>query len=505
MLFIIIFNRIRITEKQTTSEMRELLDKYAAESGMYDEVEQGLISGIKQYQKFINLLAGMQLDDFKKLNETTRIAFLNQGVTYALYNKDQSVEQIFPFDLVPRILQGAEWDQIERGVIQRNEALNRFLHDVYNSGKILNDKVIPAHLIKSSKHYCKLMENFSPKKNIYCHISGTDIIRHSDGEFYILEDNLRNPSGVSYVLTNRLAMNRVLPKAFNRTTVEPVDEYTDHLLNMLWDISGRELGDIFCVLLTPGSYNSAYFEHTFLAQKMGIELVEGRDLFTEDDFVYLNTIGGKIRVDVIYRRIDDAFLDPDAFNKDSMLGVRGLMSAYIKGNVTIVNAPGTGISDDKAVCAYVPDMIKYYLNEEPILNNVPTYICERPDDLKYVLENIEKLVVKPVDMSGGYGVCICDQMSKAELEELKLKVKANPREFIAQPKMSLSTHTTFIEESENFEPRHIDLRTFSILGGKQPYVLSGGLTRTALTKGSLIVNSSQGGGSKDTWVIKNEI
>ncbi len=487
------------------SNMIELLENYKAESGMYDEVVEGLKSGVKQYQKFIDLLSGMHLDDFKKLNETTNIAFLNQGVTYALYNKEQSVEQIFPFDLFPRILQGAEWDKIERGVIQRNEALNRFLHDVYNSGHILKDKVVPIELIKSSKHYCSMMEGFSPKKNIYCHISGTDIIRHADGEFYILEDNLRNPSGVSYVLTNRLAMNRVLPKAFDRTTVEPVNEYTDHLINMLWEVSGRELGDIFCALLTPGPYNSAYFEHTFLAQKMGIELVEGRDLFTENDFVYLKTIGGKIRVDVIYRRIDDAFLDPDVFNPDSMLGVRGLMNAYIKGNVTIVNAPGTGISDDKAICAYVPDMIKYYLGEEPILNNVPTYICERPADLNYVLENIQKLVVKPVDMSGGYGVCICEEMTIEELGELKRKVKANPRDFIAQPKMSLSTHTTFIEASENFEPRHIDLRTFCIMGGNEPYVLNGGLTRTALTKGSLIVNSSQGGGSKDTWIIKNEI
>jgi len=485
--------------------MEKILENYKVGSGIFDEVIQGRKNGMTQYQRFIDLLSAMKIGEFKKLNETAKIAFLNQGVTYALYKEERSEEQIFPFDLFPRILQGKEWDKIERGVIQRNEALNRFLHDVYNEGKILKDKVVPAELIKSSRHYCSMMENFSPRKNIYCHISGTDIIRHSDGEFYVLEDNLRNPSGVSYVLTNRLAMNRVLPKAFDRTTVEPVSQYTDQLLNMLWQVSGRELGDIFCVLLTPGSYNSAYFEHTFLAQKMGIELVEGRDLFTENDFVYLKTIGGKIRVDVIYRRIDDAFLDPNVFLPDSMLGVRGLMNAYIKGNVTIVNAPGTGISDDKAVCAYVPDMIKYYLNEDPIINNVPTYICGRPDDLKYVLENIEKLVVKPVDMSGGYGVCICDQMTVAELAELKSKVTASPREFIAQPKMILSTHTTYIEASESFEPRHIDLRTFSIMGGSQPYVLSGGLTRTALTKGSLIVNSSQGGGSKDTWVIKNEI
>ncbi|MBT8219514.1 MAG: circularly permuted type 2 ATP-grasp protein, partial [Bacteroidia bacterium] len=330
----------------------------------------------------------------------------------------------------------------------------------------------------------------------------SDLIKHADGQFYVLEDNLRSPSGVSYVLNNRIAMTRVLPKVFNRNYIEPVSQYTVKLLQALWNVSGRDLGDIFCVLLTPGSFNSAYFEHTFLAQKMGIELVEGRDLVVEDGFVYLKAIGGRIRVDVIYRRIDDAFLDPEVFRPDSMLGVPGLMQVYNEGNVTIVNAPGTGISDDKAVCAYVPDMIKYYLGEDPLIDNVPTYICGRPDDLKYVKEHIETLVVKPVDMSGGYGVCICDQMTKTERDELIKKIEANPRNFIAQPKMLLSMHSTFIEETDTFEPRHVDLRTFTILGGKEPFVLSGGLTRTALVKGSLIVNSSQGGGSKDTWVIK---
>jgi uncharacterized circularly permuted ATP-grasp superfamily protein len=346
------------------------------------------------------------------------------------------------------------------------------------------------------------MENFSPPKGIYCHISGTDIIKHSDGNFYVLEDNLRNPSGVSYVLTNRIAMTRVIPKLFHDTHVEDVSIYTEELLKALWGVSNKPMGEIFCALLTPGAYNSAYFEHTYLAHKMGIELVEGRDLYVEDDKVYLKTIGNRIQVDVLYRRIDDDFLDPDVFNSSSMLGVKGLMKAYLKGNITIVNAPGTGISDDKAVCSYVPDMIKYYLNEDPLINNVPTYICEKEDDLKYVLDNMEKLVVKPVDLSGGYGVCICDQMSKSEIDELKKKVLANPREFIAQPKMLLSTHATFIEESEQFEPRHIDLRTFTLMGSDSPFVLKGGLTRTALKKGSLIVNSSQGGGSKDTWIIK---
>jgi uncharacterized circularly permuted ATP-grasp superfamily protein len=479
------------------------LDNYELPPGMYDEVIVDAQSTDSHYKSFIDKLSGMTLEEFKALNESAKLSFLNQGVTYALYNKEESVEQIFPFDLIPRIINHNEWDVIERGVIQRNTALNMFIHDAYNQGKIIKDKIVPGNLVYSSRHYCKLMENFSPRKNIYCHISGTDIIRHSDGDFYVLEDNLRSPSGVSYVLTNRIAMNRVLPRVFNNTSVEPVFNYTDKLLQAFWGVSGRELGDIFCVLLTPGSYNSAYFEHTYLAQKMGIELAEGQDLFVENDFVYLKTIGGKIRVDVVYRRIDDEYLDPEVFKPDSFLGVKGIMRAYKKGNVSIVNAPGTGISDDKAICAYVPDMIRYYLDEDPIIKNVPTYICNRPDDLQYVIENLSNLVVKPVDMSGGYGVHICDRLTREELLKLKEQILNNPREFIAQPKMNLSMHTTFIEEDETFEPRHIDLRTFTLMGADEPFVLQGGLTRTALTKGSLIVNSSQGGGSKDTWIIKN--
>jgi uncharacterized circularly permuted ATP-grasp superfamily protein len=482
--------------------MNNILENYEVGKGLYDEVIIELQKENSFYHDVMAKFSEMNKMEFKSLNQAAKLSFLNQGVTYALYTKEKSEEQIFPFDLVPRIIPHEEWEMLENGVVQRNVALNMFIHDVYNDAKILKDKVVPEHLIKSSVHYCKAMEGFSPPKNIYCHISGTDLIRHSDGNYYVLEDNLRSPSGVSYVLINRQAMTRVIPKVFSHTPVEQVSDYTEQLLNALWGVANKPLGEIFCALLTPGAYNSAYFEHTYLAQKMGIELVEGRDLFVENDKVFLKTIGAKIQVDVLYRRIDDGFLDPEVFNPDSMLGVPGLMRAYLKGNITIVNAPGTGISDDKAVCAYVPDMIKYYLDEEPILNNVPTYICERPEELKYVLENIEKLVVKPVDLSGGYGVCICDQMSKAEIEELKLKIKANPREFIAQPKMLLSTHTTYIEESEQFEARHIDLRTFTLMGGDKPFVLKGGLTRTALTKGSLIVNSSQGGGSKDTWVIK---
>ena len=482
--------------------MNNILENYEVKENTFDEVMNEMKKSTSHYHRIMEKFSELDKIEYKSLNEAAKLSFLNQGVTYALYTKEKSEEQIFPFDLVPRIIKHDEWEMLEKGVIQRNTALNMFLHDVYNDGKILKDKVVPEQLIKSSVHYCSAMEGFTPPKGIYCHISGTDLIRHSDGNYYILEDNLRSPSGVSYVLINRQAMTRVIPNVFSETHVETVSDYSEHLLRTLWSVANKPMGEIFCALLTPGSYNSAYFEHTYLAQKMGIELVEGRDLFVEDDKVYLKTIGNKIQVDVLYRRIDDDYLDPEVFRPDSMLGVPGIMRAYLKGNITIVNAPGTGISDDKAVCAYVPAMIKYYLDEEPILSNVPTYICEDPDDLKYVLENMESLVVKPVDLSGGYGVCICDQMSKAEIEELKEKVKANPREFIAQPKMMLSTHATFIEDSEQFEARHIDLRTFTLMGDKEPFVLKGGLTRTALTKGSLIVNSSQGGGCMDTWVIK---
>lgn len=481
--------------------MIDILKTYDVPEDVLDEVYVDCLSDNSIYNKLFRILSDLNIKSFQSLSDVAKLSFLNQGITYALYNKNESVEQIFPFDLIPRILQGSEWNTIEAGIIQRNTALNMFLQDVYNEGKILKDKVVPKRLIKSSTHYCKIMENFTPAKGVYCHISGTDLIRHSDGNFYVLEDNLRSPSGVSYVLSNRIAMTRVLPQAFNDVNIEPVFEYTDRLRSAFWNVSGRPLGDIYCVLLTPGSFNSAYFEHTFLAQQMGIELVEGRDLVVKDDFVYSRSIGGLIRVDVVYRRIDDAFLDPYVFRPDSLLGVKGLMGVYLKGNVTIVNAPGTGISDDKAICSYVPDMIKYYLNEDPIIDNVPTYICDRPEDLQYVKDHIQELVVKPVDMSGGYGVCICDQMSKVEIDTLILKIEANPRNFIAQPKMMLSTHSTFIEDSNRFEPRHVDLRTYSIFGGEQPYVLPGGLTRIALTKGSLIVNSSQGGGSKDTWIV----
>jgi uncharacterized circularly permuted ATP-grasp superfamily protein len=366
---------------------------------------------------------------------------------------------------------------------------------------ILKDKVVPADLIFSSKNYLKEMVDFTPEGKIYTHISGTDLIKHTDGQYYILEDNLRCPSGVSYVLSNRLALKKSLFDLFDKLKTKTVYQYPEQLLEILKTVKPKNIDVPTVVVVTPGMYNSAYFEHSFLAQKMGVPLVEGRDLFVDKNFVYMKTIHGPIRVDVIYRRVDDEFIDPLVFRKDSMLGVPGLMNAYRAGNVTLANAPGTGVADDKAVYHYVPDIIKYYLNEEPILNNVKTYHCEKESEVNYVLENIDKLVVKPVDESGGYGITIGTTLTKEQIEEVKIRIKANPRKYIAQPIMSLSVHATFIEETKEFEPRHIDLRTFCLMGKDTEYILKGGLTRVALKRGNLIVNSSQGGGSKDTWVL----
>lgn len=483
--------------------MQNLLGQYKLKDGCFDEVFEQKGTYRPEYKLLESIANNMDVSTFYSLNEEAKLSFFNQGITYALYTAQESTETIFQFDLMPRVVSAEEWDVLERGLIQRNTALNMFIHDVYNDAKILKDKVVPADLIYSSKHFVHEMKGFSPVGNIYCHIAGTDLIRHSDGNYYILEDNLRSPSGVSYVLSNRVTLTRTLPNLFQGKRIHPVSQYPKELLETLRSVSNQQEDDVVCVLLTPGQYNSAYYEHSFLAKMMGIELVEGPDLFVENDKVYMNTIGKKVKVDVIYRRIDDAFLDPEVFRKDSMLGVKGLMNAYLKGNVTIVNAPGTGISDDKAVCVFVPDMIKYYLSEEPIISNVPTYICEKPADLAYVLENISSMVIKPVDMSGGYGVTIMEELTKEETEEVKEKIKANPREYIAQPKMMLSCHATYIEDLRQFEPRHIDLRTFALMGKDRSYILPGGLTRVALKRDSLIVNSSQGGGSKDTWVMMN--
>jgi len=479
-----------------------ILNGYKLEETHFEEVFTRL-NGVKpHYQNTVDRFKQFSLADFERLNNEVKTAFFNQGITFAVYSESKKPdERIFPFDLFPRIIPAEEWTKLETGVIQRNRAINLFLEDIYHSKKILKDKVVPADLIFSSKNYLKEMVDFSPEGGIYTHISGTDLIKHSDGEYYILEDNLRCPSGVSYVLSNRMALKKSLYDLFDKLNTKTVYQYPEQLLEILKTVKPKNTDNPTVVVVTPGMYNSAYFEHSFLAQKMGIPLVEGRDLFVEKDIVYMKTIYGPKKVDVIYRRVDDEFIDPLVFRKDSMLGIPGLISAYRAGNVTLANAPGTGVADDKAVYHYVPAIIKYYLGEEPILNNVQTYHCEKDSDFKYVLENIDKLVVKPVDESGGYGISIGTKLTKEEIEEVKTRIKSDRRKYIAQPIMSLSVHPTFVEETKEFEPRHIDLRTFSLMGKNKTYTLKGGLTRVALKKGNLIVNSSQGGGSKDTWVL----
>lgn len=482
--------------------MNGILDSYNPERFHFDEVFTEVKNSKEHYQTIVKRFNQFSLADFERINNEVKTAFFNQGITFAVYSDAKKPdERIFPFDLFPRIIPNDEWLKLENGVIQRNKAINLFLDDIYHKKLILKDKVVPADLIFSSKNYLKEMADFTPEGGVYTHICGTDLIKHTDGQYYILEDNLRCPSGVSYVLSNRMALKKSLFELFDKLKTKTVYQYPEQLLEILKTVKPKNTDIPAVVVVTPGMYNSAYFEHSFLAQKMGVPLVEGRDLFVEKDFVYMKTIHGPKRVDVIYRRVDDEFIDPLVFRKDSMLGVPGLMSAYRAGNVTLANAPGTGVADDKAVYHYVPDIIKYYLNEEPILNNVQTYHCEKESDMKYVLENINKLVVKPVDESGGYGITIGTTLTKEQVEEVKVRVKSNPRKYIAQPIMSLSVHPTFIDETKAFEPRHIDLRTFSLMGKETNYILKGGLTRVALRRGNLIVNSSQGGGSKDTWVV----
>lgn len=425
-------------------------------------------------------------------------ALVRSGVTFNVYSDNRGVEKTLPFDLIPRIVPAEEWRQLEAGLKQRITALNLFIDDLYHDQRILKDGVIPCEVILSSKGFHRQCIGLNPPRGIWCHITGTDLVRNRDGKVYVLEDNMRCPSGVSYVLENRRLMMTLFPEVFNASRIRPVANYTNRLRDMLEYLAPDGTVAPRVVVLTPGMYNSAYFEHSFLARQMGVELVEGNDLVVADDFVWMRTTHGFERVDVIYRRIDDDFLDPEAFREDSMLGVPGLMRAYRAGNVALANAPGTGVADDKAVYAYIPDSIKYYLGEEPIIPNVPTYLCSRESDLKYVLENIADLVVKAANESGGYGMLIGPTATKAEHSEFAQRIKANPRNYIAQPTLSLSRVPTLC--GANLEGRHVDLRPY-ILYGKEVFVQPGGLTRVALRKGSLVVNSSQGGGTKDTWVL----
>jgi len=453
------------------------------------------------YNRLHQRLGTLTEDDFNKRRAAVDLAFLRRGVTFTVYNDSEGTERIFPFDLIPRIIPSAEWARIEAGLIQRITALNLFLHDIYHEQKILKDKVLPAVQILTAKHFRREFMNFSVPKNIYIHICGTDLIRDHNGQYLVLEDNLRCPSGVSYMLENRAAMRRAFPNVFQSYGVQPVEGYSDQLLKDLRYIAPKGGSKPNVVLLTPGVYNSAYFEHTFLARQMGIPIVEGRDLIVKSSKVYMRTTAGLVQVDVIYRRIDDDFLDPYVFRSDSVLGVPGLVSACRAGNVSLANAIGTGVADDKVIYAFVPKMIKYYLDQDPILANVNTYLASDPTERKFILENMEKLVVKSANEAGGYGMLIGPASTKAEVADFRNKVAENPRNFIAQDPIMLSRSPTWCDGK--LEGRHIDLRPY-ILYVEKVTVTPGGLTRVALRKGSLVVNSSQGGGSKDTWVLKGE-
>lgn len=453
----------------------------------------------RQLAKYLRSLSQAELQERK---EASDLAITVMGITYTVYTEEGQTDTIWPFDIIPRIIPKREWDGVAEGLKQRVRALNLFIADVYNKKMILKDKVVPKDIILSSRNYRKQAVGMKPQLGIWAHICGCDLVRDQSGKIFVLEDNLRVPSGVSYMLENRQVTKRIFPELFEDYNILPIDDYPSQLFDTLASVAPEPKEYPEVVVLTPGIYNSAYFEHAYLAQQMGAELVEGRDLVVaDDDCVYMKTISGLARVDVIYRRIDDLFLDPKAFNTDSVLGVPGLMRAWGKGKVTLANAPGCGVADDKVVCSYVPEMIRYYLSEEPILNNVETYLCENKNEREYVLKNLDKLVVKPANEAGGYGMLIGPKSTVRERKAMAARIKKNPREYIAQPTLSLSTAPTLI--NNRLEPRHLDLRPF-ILSGESTTVTTGGLTRVALRKGSLVVNSSQGGGSKDTWVVDME-
>jgi len=467
--------------------------------GFYDELFDADVRPRPGADLVVERINGLAERELQRRQQAAEKALLNLGITFNVYGQDGGTERIFPFDIVPRIVQNAEWQTLERGLTQRIRALNAFINDVYNEQKILKDKVIPADLVLGADGYRQACVGVNPPGGIWCHITGTDLVRHGDGNYYVLEDNLRCPSGVSYVLENRLIMKRTFPLVFDACNVLPVTDYPSRLLDMLQALAPSGVRNPQVAVWTPGIYNSAYFEHSFLAQQMGVQLVEGGDLVVHRGEVMMRTTKGLERVDVLYRRIDDDFMDPEAFRPDSLLGVPGMMQAFQSGKVALANAPGTGVADDKAVYAYVPEIIRYYLGEEPIINNVPTYACWRDDDRAYVLEHLDELVVKAVNESGGYGMLVGPHATKQERAEFAEKIKAKPRTYIAQPTLALSRVPVLVDD--HFEGRHVDLRPYILYGPDGIYVLPGGLTRVALKKGSLVVNSSQGGGSKDTWVL----
>jgi uncharacterized circularly permuted ATP-grasp superfamily protein len=447
----------------------------------------------------MEFISSLDRDELLDRQQVAELDILTMGITFTVYSDGANIDRSWPFDIIPRVISGREWTQIERGLVQRLVALNRFIDDLYNDQQIIADGVFPADLLENSVNFREQCRGVHPKHGVWAHISGSDLVRDDDGQMYVLEDNLRVPSGVSYVLENRAVAKRAFAEIFARQSIRPVDAYTDELNKLLSSLAPDGVTNPQIVVLTPGVFNSAYFEHSFLAQRMGAELVEGADLVVpDDDCVYMRTIGGLERVHVIYRRIDDLFIDPEVFHEDSMIGVPGLMRAWKAGNVGIANAPGAGVADDKVVYAWVPDFIRYYLGEEPLIPNVPTYRCMYDDERRYVIDNIGDLVLKPANESGGYGILIGSRATPAQLAEAVEAIDTDPRNWVAQPILSLSTVPTLIDDA--LEPRHVDLRPF-ILTGERSYVTAGGLTRVALPKGSLVVNSSQGGGSKDTWIV----
>ncbi|WP_354468556.1 circularly permuted type 2 ATP-grasp protein [Marinobacterium sp. MBR-109] len=469
-------------------------------NGFFDELvcrDGSIRTPARQLIHYLESLPPGEIESRRQMAEAT---IQEMGVSFTVYTEEGNIDRAWPFDIVPRTISAKQWRTTAAGLEQRLKALNLFIHDLYHEQQVLKDGIIPAEIITESKNFRPECIGVTPPLGVWAHICGTDLVRDGDGEFYVLEDNLRVPSGVSYMLENRAITKRVLPELFEKDDILPVDGYCASLFDMLASLSPRDIRKPVIVVLTPGIFNSAYFEHAFLAQQMGVELVEGSDLMVDDDdCVYMKTISGPERVDVIYRRIDDLFLDPDVFVKDSVLGVPGLMRAWQKGKVALANAPGAGVADDKVVYAYVPEIIRYYLNEEPILKNVETFLCDDPEQREYVLANLDKLVVKPANESGGYGMLVGPHSTKKEQAQFARLIQDNPRNYIAQPTLALSTAPTLVENG-NLEPRHLDLRPF-ILQGRDTYVTTGGLTRVAMKKGSLVVNSSQGGGSKDTWIV----
>jgi uncharacterized circularly permuted ATP-grasp superfamily protein len=481
--------------------MKSIWENYKTDSA-YDELMFSEFQPRSVSHSLCQYLNSLKKDDIDKRKIAAELAIMEMGISFTVYSDEGNIDRAWPFDIIPRIIDAREWRAIEKGLKQRLTALNCFINDVYGEQAFIKEGKMPGEIINSSKNFRKECIGMKPRHNAWANICGTDLVRDKDGTMYVLEDNLRVPSGVSYMLENRVITKRVFPELLQDINILPIDDYPTQLHDMLLSIAPHQNGRISCVVLTPGIYNSAYFEHAYLAQQMGAQLVEGSDLVVnDDDCVYMRTIEGLEKVDVIYRRIDDDFIDPEVFRKDSTLGVAGLMRAWKAGNVALANAPGAGVADDKVVYAYVPEMIRYFLNEEPILPNVPTYLCSNDEHLQYVLEHLAELVVKPANESGGYGMLVGPHATAKEVEAFRQIIKKDPRNYIAQPTLAISTAPTLCKGK--LEPRHIDLRPF-ILQGENTFVTAGGLTRVALKKGSLVVNSSQGGGSKDTWIINME-